>query len=117
MRSRRTFSTEFKRQIVEEILSGASTTAAQCRKHSIAYPVVARWKKDYAMGRLDNEPTIEAGYQEKIAKLERKVGQLTMEIDLLKKVAQHAHSQQKKNVHIYPLTFTDSEASDGGVES
>ena len=117
MKSRRTFSVEFKRQIVEEILSGSTTTAAQCRKHSIAYPVVARWKKDYAMGRLDNEPTIEAGYQEKIAKLERKVGQLTMEIDLLKKVAQHVRSQQKKNAHIYPLTFTDSEASNGGVES
>ena len=117
MRSRRTFSTEFKRQIVEEILSGASTTAAMCRKHSIAYPVVARWKKDYAMGRLDNEPTTPEGYQEKIAKLERKVGQLTMEIDLLKKVAQHAHSQQKKSAHIYPLTFIDSEASHGGVES
>jgi transposase len=117
MRSRRTFSTEFKRQIIEEILSGASTTAAQCRTHSIAYPVVARWKKDYAMGRLDNEPTIQEGYQEKIAKLERKVGQLTMEIDLLKKVAQHARSQQKKSAHIYPLTFTDSGASGGGVES
>ena len=117
MRSRRTFSVEFKRQVVVQILSGTTTTAAICRKHSIAYSVVARWKKDYAMGRLDNEPTIEAGYQEKIAKLERKVGQLTMEIDLLKKVAQHAHSQQKKNAHIYPITFPDSEASRGGVES
>ena len=117
MKMRRTFTKEFKRQIVKEILSGTNNTAAICRKHSIAYPVVARWKKDYAMGRLDNEPTIEAGYQEKIAKLERKVGQLTMEIDLLKKVAQHTHSQQNKNASIYPITFPDSEASNGGVES
>ena len=117
MKSRRTFSIEFKRQIVEEILSGASTTAAQCRRHFIAYPVVARWKKDYAMGRLDNEPTTQEGYQEKIAKLERKVGQLTMEIDLLKKVVQHARSQQNKSASIYPLIFPDSEASHGGVES
>jgi hypothetical protein len=34
------------------------------------------------MCRLDNEPTTEEGYQEKVAKLERKVGQLTMEIDV-----------------------------------
>ena len=117
MKSRKTFSIEFKRQIVEEILSGTTTTAAICRKHSIAYPVVARWKKDYAMGRLDNEPTMQAGYQEKIAKLERKVGQLTMDIDLLKKVLHHARSQQNKSASIYPLIVPDSEASNGGAES
>lgn len=57
MRTRRTFSNEFKRQVVEEILSGVTTTAAVCRRYSIAYPIISRWQKVYAMGKLDNEPT------------------------------------------------------------
>ena len=84
MSTRRTFINEFKRQVVEEILSGGTTTAAACRKYAIAYPVIARWKKAYSLGRHNNEPTTEAGYQEKIDKLERKVCQLTMENDVLK---------------------------------
>ena len=40
MRTRRTFSNEFKRQVVEEILSGGTFTAAACRKYAIAYPVI-----------------------------------------------------------------------------
>ena len=85
MSTRRSFTKEFKRQVVEEILSGGTTTAAACRKYSVAYPVVARWKKDYSMGRLDNEPTTPEGWEEKIAQLERKIGHLTMENDTLKK--------------------------------
>ena len=69
------------------------------------------------LDRLDNAPTIEAGYQEKIATLERQVGQLTMEMDLLKKALQQAHSQQKKSASIYPLNFPNSEVSNGGAES
>jgi len=117
MRMRRSFTKEFKRQIVEEILCGASTIAAVCRQYSIAYPVVSRWKKDYTMGRLDNEPTTEAGYQEKIAKLERKVGQLTMENDFLKKVSQQVRSQQNKSASIYPIIVPGKEASNRGAES
>jgi transposase-like protein len=82
MRTRRTFTNEFKRQVVEEILSGGTTTTAAYRKYAIAYPVIACWKKAYSQARLDNEPTTDAGYQEKIAHLERKVGQLALENDV-----------------------------------
>jgi len=115
MSTRRTFTKEFKRQVVEDILSGGTTTAAACRKHALAYPVVARWKKDYALGKLDNEPTTPEGYQEKIAELERKVGQLTMENDVLKKVLKQTQSQKARSAPIYPITFPRSEASGGGV--
>jgi transposase-like protein len=115
MRTRRTFSNEFKRQVVEEILSGGITTAAACRKYVIAYPVITRWKKAYSLGRLDNEPTTDEGRQEKIAQLERKVGQLTMENDVLKKVLKQTQSQRARNAPIYPLTVPHSEASGGGA--
>ena len=36
MRDQRTFSQEFKRQIVEELLSGESRPAQLCRRHNIS---------------------------------------------------------------------------------
>ncbi len=36
MSEQRKFSTEFKRQVVEEYLSGVSTAAQLCRRHSIS---------------------------------------------------------------------------------
>jgi transposase len=115
MRTRRTFSNEFKWQVVEEILSGGTTTAAACRKYAIAYPVIARWKKAYSLGRLDNEPTTDEGRQEKIAQLEHKVGQLTMENDVLIKVLKQTQSQRAGNAPMYPFTAPHSEASGGGA--
>ncbi len=116
MRTRRSFSKEFKRQIVEEILSGGTTTAAACRKYSIAYPVVKQWQKAYELGKLDNEPTTEEGYKEKIAQLERMVGQLTMENDVLKKALKRTHSQQAKNGFSLTIPFPYSKASEGGAK-
>ena len=103
------------RLFVLYFLCGGTTTAAACRKYTIAYPVVARWKKDYSLGKLDNKPTTPEGYQEKIAELERKVGQLTMENDVLKKVLKQTQSQKARSAPIYPITFPRSEASGGGV--
>jgi len=111
----RTFTKDFKRQIVTDILSGGTTTAAICRKYAVAYPVVARWKKDYSLGKIDNEPTSPEGYQEKIAEFERIVGQLTMENDVLKKVLKQTQSQKVRSAPLYTITFPRSEASGGGV--
>ena len=116
MNTRRTFTNEFKRQVVEEILSGGTTTAAACRKYAIAYPVIARWKNAYSLGRLDNEPTSDEGYREKIAQLERKVGQLTMENDVLKKVLKQTQSQRARSAPIYSITLPHTEASGRGVK-
>ena len=63
MRNRRSFSKDFKKNVVESIISGGTTTATASRKYSIAYAVIARWQKEYAMGRLDNTPTLEEGWE------------------------------------------------------
>ena len=116
MRSRRIFDKEFKRQVVEEILSGTSTTASACRKYSLAYPLIQRWRKDYSLGCLENEPTTPAGYQERIARLERMIGKLTMENEVLKKALQRTSSQSEKNGQSSPITFPPSEASERGAK-
>jgi transposase len=115
MRTRRSFSKEFKSRVAEEILSGSATIGAQSRKYNLAYQLVVRWKQDYLEGKLDNEPVADACYKHKIEQLERKVGQLTMDNELLKKALKSSNNHQKSNGRcseiISPLTKTWGEGA------
>jgi transposase len=97
MRQQRNFSIEFKRQVVEELISGMSRPAQICRRYEIVPSLLNHWKKQYSLGRFDNEPVREAALQDRIEKLERLVGKLTLENEFLKKAYQHKLSQQAKN--------------------
>lgn len=79
MRKQRTFSPEFKRQVVEELLSGLSSSAQLCRRHHISSGLLYYWKKQYSRSRFGNEPTEEAAQEERVRQLEQMVGKLTME--------------------------------------
>ena len=97
MRQQRHFSIEFKRQVVEELISGSSRPAQICRRYNIVSSLLDHWKKQYNLGRFDNEPVKEAVLQDRVEKLERLVGQLTLENEFLKKAYRHKLSQQAKN--------------------
>lgn len=97
MRQQRNFSIEFKRQVVEELISGSSRPAQICRRYNIVPSLLDHWKKQYNLGKFDNEPVKEAALQDRIEKLERLVGQLTFENEFLKKAYRHKLSQQVKN--------------------
>lgn len=114
MQIRRRFTDEFKKRVVEEILSGSIRQSAAAREHSVSYNLISRWKHDYAMGRLDNEPTCAAGFEAKIAQLERKIGQLTMENELLKKMARQT-ARTQNGISSKPI-YTRLEASGGDAK-
>jgi transposase-like protein len=97
MRNQRTFSQDFKRQVVEELLSGESRLAQLCRRHNVSSSLLYHWKKQYSRGKFSNEPTAEAALQDRIEKLERLVGRLTLENEFLKKGLQHSLSQSERN--------------------
>lgn len=97
MRQQRNFSIEFKKQVVEELISGSSRPSQICRRYNIVPSLLAHWKKQYNLGKFDNEPVREAALQDRIEKLERLVGKLTLENEFLKKAYQHKLSQQAKN--------------------
>ena len=78
MGNKRTFSLEFKRHIVEELLSGESSLAQICRRYTISPSLLQHWKKQYSRGKFNNEPTEEGALQERIQQLERLVGRLTL---------------------------------------
>ena len=85
MRKQRSFSLEFKRQVLEELLSGESSPAQICRRYNIYSSVLYHWKRQYSRGKFNNEPTEEASLKDRIEKLEWLVGKLTLENEFLKR--------------------------------
>ena len=97
MRNQRSFSIEFKRQVIEELLSGESGPAQICRRYNISSSLLYHWKRQYSRGRFNNEPTEEAALKDRIEKLERLVGRLTLGNEFLKRGLQHSLSQSQRS--------------------
>ena len=51
-RQRRSFSNDFKKQIVESIVSGSATQAELAREYNISPVLINNWKKDYKTGKF-----------------------------------------------------------------
>jgi len=115
MRNQRSYSLEFKRRLVEELMSGESRPAQLCRRYNITSSVLYHWKKQYSRGKFNNEPTEEGALRDRVEKLERLVGKLTLENEFLKKGLQHSLSQSQRNGKSSPGSSTSSDLSDGGA--
>ena len=116
MRNQRSYSLEFKRQVVEELMSGESRPAQLCRRYNISTSLLYHWKKQYSRGKFNNEPTEEGALKDRIEKLERLVGKLTLENEFLKKGLQHSISQYQRNGKSSSGSSTSSEMSGRGVD-
>ncbi len=88
VRQRRSYSNDFKKQVVESILSGSSTQAELAREHRISPVMISRWMKDYKTGKFFENATSQdmAKLELRIRDLERLVGRLTLENEVLKKI-------------------------------
>lgn len=87
-RTYRHYSTEFKLGLIEAYLAGRGTVRSLSADAGINHSLFYFWLRKYERGELalelqHEEARLEA--EQQIAALERKVGQLTMELDLLKK--------------------------------
>jgi len=116
MKNQRNFSVEFKRQVVEEVMSGESRPAQICRRYNISSSLLYHWKRQYSRGKFNNEPTGEAALKDRVEKLERLVGKLTLENEFLKKGLQNSVSQSQRNGKSLYGGNISSVASDGGVD-
>jgi len=116
MRNQRSFSLEFKRQVVEELLSGESRPAQLCRRHNISPSVLYHWKRQYSRGKFNNEPIEEAALKDRIEKLERLVGRLTLENEFLKRGLQNSLSQVQRSGKPSRGGDASSEVSGRGVD-
>jgi transposase len=89
MSERREFKPEFKAKVVLEELTGVKDKAEICRQYRLRPQIFSRWREEF----LDRAPEIFAtersrgDEQERIADLERMVGRLTMELEVVKKAS------------------------------
>lgn len=117
MKSKRTFTNEFKRQAIEELLSGISTRVQISRKYNLSGGLITHWKEQYEKGKLGNEPTQEAAFKERIKELECMIGRLAMDNDLLKKALQASIEASRKKESLLPDAYPPSEVqSKGGAK-
>lgn len=115
MAERRKFSATFKRQVVEELLSQSSTLAQLSRRYDISSGLLLHWKKGYEEGGLVEGPSQTAKeLLARNAELERMVGRLTMENDLLKKAVEYTVRRRRENSS--PITAKSLAASRGGAK-
>jgi len=86
MRKPRTFTSQFKREVVEELVSGTTGPAQLARRYNLSSGLLYHWKKQYARGKLNNEPTEEAALRDRMSQLEQMLGRLlyTMTLGRLK---------------------------------
>jgi putative transposase len=95
----RTFTAAFKAQIVMAVLTGDRTVAEVCRQHQLPDTLFYRWKADLLAGLphiLEPDPQLAAA-EARIAELERLVGRLTLELEVVKQALPGLSSLPSKN--------------------
>lgn len=98
MRTRRTFSAEFKARVVLDVLSGARSPAEICRQHRLSPQLLNNWKRQL----VDNaakvfESAAGSAEAQRVAELERMVGRLTLQLEIAKKASSILASPQDGN--------------------
>jgi transposase len=93
----RTFPPEFKLKLVQQVLNGEKRPAQICREHNLSETILLKWRRAYAEnGEADFQPVTneletlsrERQLEQRVAELERLIGQLAFENSILKTVSQ-----------------------------
>lgn len=107
MKKRTNYPAEFKTKVVLEILSEESTLNELAAKYEVSPVVLSLWKKEFLerasevfrKGPSASEKELEQS-KEHIAELERKVGQLTYEVDWLKKIYRNPRTRLEEETSL-----------------
>jgi transposase-like protein len=86
-RARRTFTPQFKAEVVRALLTGEQSAAEPCRAHQLSPNLLSLWKETY----LDRLPVVSQPDEQRSAEsarsaeLEQLVGRQALELEILKK--------------------------------
>lgn len=104
-KKRRSYPPQFKLNVVLESIKGEKSNVAICREHDIKESQLYAWKQSF----LDQAPELfedKRGQQrdqemeqqaEQIAELERLVGRLTMELEMVKKAERWLGQRRRRS--------------------
>lgn len=120
IQQRRTFSESFKRQKVKELVNRQVTIAEISTLYNVSRSAIYKWlykySKDHSPGtvqvvQMESESQKTKLYQQRIAELERIVGQKQLEIDFLTKLVEISSKELnvdlKKNFGTRPSTGSE----------
>ena len=96
---RKVYTQKFREQVVREYLYGSSGYSELMQRYGLSSGVLGKWCKRYGSRVAEDEegaPTL----RKRVIELERMVGRLTMENDLLKKFAAYAKQQTSERSSI-----------------
>ena len=102
---------------MQDIRSGAIGRRDAARQYALSSNLIQLWLTQYDRGELSTEEaeaSVIAQYEAKIATLERKIGQLTMELDLVKKTPRLRLVSDNETLSI--VTGLKPALSDGGAK-
>jgi transposase len=93
------YSPEFKVKVVLESLQGQKSQAQVCRENNVADELVSRWRQEFLERASEIFATARtrSAEQERITELECLVGQLTLELNILKKASNLWLSPSRRN--------------------
>lgn len=102
-RKQRQFTAQFKLETVLEVVRQEKSIAQICRDRQVTDSLVYKWRQEFlekAASLFESKQTAastQADQAERIAELERLVGQLTMENALLKKGSSWLEAARRRN--------------------
>ena len=125
VKQRRTFSNEFKKAKVQELIEKRLTIGELCRLYDVSRTSVYKWlykyskeyqRKSILVVQMESEGYKTQRLQQRVAELERVIGQKQMEIDFLNKLLEIGSDEMgfdlKKNFSILLLNGTGSTEED-----
>ena len=113
----RIYTIAFKRQLLEEHLGSGTSLSQLARQHDISRELLRIWLRKYQAGELvadERRHADQRAYETRIAGLERKVGQLTMELDLLKKGLHSAQRPRSASLSVVSCPQAAASKPDAG---
>ena len=111
----RRFTQNLKRSLIEQLLSETATPLELCRRYNVSSGQLYTWKRQYAEGKLDPEPSREAELAARVRELERLLGKVTLENEFLKKAVRNSLRQAERKESSLPKIAPLSKAFKGGV--
>jgi len=112
---RRRFTQDFKRSIVEQLLSETTSPVELCRRYNLSSGQLYTWKREYGSGKLDPDPSREAELEARVHELERLLGKVTLENEFLKKAVRNSLKQVQKKESSLPKITPSLKTLKGGA--
>jgi transposase-like protein len=109
----RHFEDDFKRNLVARIDSGEITKSQASRENHLSGSVIDRWQRQIHEGSMRAHPSAnEKKLMRELDMYKKKVGELTLQIDLLKKLDESLASMRKSSGYIVTGGNTDRSGKD-----